>query len=272
LRWNLKNKEKFIRYSKDNVLQGFQNDFEITNNDIETTRNLVEAFKVAAKMSEAEPATWSSIDEALKFISDNLCSLSVGTDNYKQSLVTIGNQPYSCRYSKAKTDSKGVTIEEKSEFYPYMIDPGSVSIGSSSKWLTINCLTRNKKPFIKTYRNDVQQNYETGLELIANESKQAKDIAEAVKYIVNTDKPVDMDWNDKQKAMRFVMENVGDLKGTGKEMKQKISITDNDPCKIVLNLNTTDNNSKTTEEIFEFSLQDMNKLGVEYKIHGCIGL
>jgi hypothetical protein len=266
LLWNVKNKQKFIKFSKDNVLQGFQNDFELVNTDIEIARGLMEAFKFASKMSEQKPASWTNMNDALNFISESLNSQSTGND--KQSLATIGSQPFQCRYIKTKTDAKNVTIEEKSEFYPYMLDPNSVSISTSGKSLTIDVLTRNKKSFIKTYKNDLQQNYQTDLELISTDSKQAKDLVEALKYIANNGKSKDKDWSDKQKTMNYVIEKVGDLKGTEKELKQKISLTDADPCKIVFTVNTTDDKSKTTEEIFEFNLSDMNKLIVDYKISG----
>jgi hypothetical protein len=268
LLWNVKNKQKFIKFSKDNALQGFQNDFELTNIDIEVARGLIEAFKYASKMSEQKPVTWANMNDALKFISESLSSQSTGNDNNKQSMVTIGTQPFQCRYIKAKTDAKNVTIEEKSEFYPYMLDPNSVSVGASGKWLTVNALTRNKKSFIKTYKNDLQQNYQTELEFMSVDSKQAKDLAEALKYIANNGKSKDKDWSDKQKAMNYVIEKVGDLKGADKDLKQKISLTDADPCKIVFTVNTTDDKSKTTEEIFEFNLSDMNKLIADYKISG----
>jgi len=40
------------------------------------------------------------------------------------------------------------------------------------------------------------------------------------------------------------------------------------PCKISLTVSSADDKGKTTDEIFEFSLADMNKLLVDFKVSG----
>lgn len=266
LQWNIRNKMKFVKESKDKVLQGFQNDFEMMSLTIESARGLIEAFKSAAKLSATKPENWESPDDALQFISGQICSMSVGTDNYTQSIVA-GNSPlYYTKYIKTKTDSKGTSIEERLEFYPYLLDPASFTISSSGKWLTVKGQVMNKKSYIKVYKNDQQQNFDSEFELMANDSKQAKDIMEALKYIASNAKSVGHDFTDKDMAMTYVIENVGELKVSDKGLKQKITLTDNDPCKVVFTRNSTDASNKSTEEIFELSLSDMNKLIVELKV------
>jgi len=266
LQWNIRNKMKFVKESKDNALQGFQNDFEMLAPNIETARGLIEAFKSAAKLSTAKPESWESPDAALQFISGQIGSMSIGTENYKQSLIT-GNSPlYYSKYVKTKTDSKAANTEDRLEFYPYMLDPSSFSINASGKWLTVKGQVRNKKSFIKVYKNNQQQNFVSEFELMANDSKQAKDITEALKYIASNTKSVGHDFTNQKTAMNYVIENIGDLKVSDKELKQKITLTDNDPCKVVFTRNSTEASNKSAEEIFEFNLSDMNKLTVEAKV------
>ncbi|MBK7958991.1 MAG: hypothetical protein IPK03_13390 [Bacteroidetes bacterium] len=103
---------------------------------------------------------------------------------------------------------------------------------------------------------------------MAFDSKQAKDIAEAIKYLANNAKSPEKDWGDKRKSMDFVKANIAQIKGEGIEIKQKIDYVNDDACKINFTVNTTDDKGKSTEEIFEFSLSDMNKMMVEYKVSG----
>ena len=77
-----------------------------------------------------------------------------------------------------------------------------------------------------------------------------------------------MIWSDKQSAMKFIMENVGDMKSEGQELKQKIELTNNDPCKISLTISSIDDKGKTTDEIYEFALTDLNKLQAGLKVSG----
>ena len=58
------------------------------------------------------------------------------------------------------------------------------------------------------------------------------------------------------------------MKSEGKEVKQKIELTNNDPCKISFTVSSIDDKGKTTDEIYEFALTDMNKLMVDLKVSG----
>ena len=58
------------------------------------------------------------------------------------------------------------------------------------------------------------------------------------------------------------------MKSEGKEIKQKIGLTNNDPCRVSFTVSNTDDKGKTTDEIYEFTLADMNKLMVDLKVSG----
>jgi hypothetical protein len=169
---------------------------------------------------------------------------------------------------QGKTDAKGISGEQSFEFYPYMLDPGTVKIGSSGKYLNVGASVNNKKAFVKVFKEGKQQAFDDGIEIMAFDAKQAQDIAEAIKYLASNSKPKDKVLADKQSAMKFITENVGDLKSEGTEEKQKIEFTNNDPCKISLTISITDDKGKTTDEIYEFALSDMNKQMVDFKVSG----
>jgi uncharacterized protein YfcZ (UPF0381/DUF406 family) len=159
-------------------------------------------------------------------------------------------------------------VEQAFEFYPYMLDPGTIKTGSSGKFLNIGASVNGKKSFVKVFKEGKQQSYDDGIVLMAFDSKQAQTIGEAIRYLAGNSKPKDKVWSDKQSAMKFITENVGDIKSEGGEIKQKIELTADDPCKISLKVSTIDDKGKTTDEIFEFALSDMNKLMVDFKVSG----
>jgi hypothetical protein len=262
------NKTKFISYFKDNVMQDFQNEFGILTADIEISREMVEAFKSAVKYSEAQPAAWKSVGEAITFLTNTLTGATIGTDVYKLSLSSISTDPLSVRYVQGKTDAKGVSVEQSFEFYPYMLDPVTVKIGSSGKFLNVEVSVTGKKSYIKVFKEGKQQAFDDNIGIMAFDSKQAKDIAGAIKYLAGNGKPKEKVWSDKQSAIKFITENVGDIKSDGKEVKQKIGLINNDPCRVSLTVSTTDDKGKTTDEIYEFTLTDMNKSTVDLKVSG----
>lgn len=261
-------KTKLIRYYKDNNLQDFQNEIGILTSDIETSREMVEAFKSAIKNSETQPATWKSIGEAITFLTSTLTGATLGTDVYKLNFSSVSVDPLNVRYVQGKTDAKGVTLEQSLEFYPYMLDPGSVKIGSSGKFLTVEASVTGKKSFVKVFKEGKQQAFDDNIGIMAFDSKQAKDIAGAIKYLAENGKPKDKVWSDKQSAIKFITENIGDMKSEGKEVNQKTGMINNDPCRVSLTVSTTDDKGKTDDEIYEFTLSDMNKSTVDLKVSG----
>src|ERR1035437_958957 len=263
-----KNKTKFIKYYKDNALQDFQNEINILSADLETTREMVEAFKAAIKSSETHPPTWKTLSDAITFLSNTIKGETIGSDIYKLDFSSISTDPLKVKYVHGKTDVKGISVGQSFEFYAYMLDPGTIKIGSSGKYLNVEASVSNKKPFVKVFKEDKQQAFAEDIEIMAFDARQAQDIAEAIKYLANTSKPKERTWGDKQSAMKFVMENIGDLKSEGKEVKQKIELTDNDPCKVSYTVSSSDDKGKTTDEIYEFTLNDLNKLMVDFKVSG----
>jgi hypothetical protein len=263
-----KNKTKFIKYYKDNALQDFQNEVSILTSDIETSREMVEAFKSAIRGSQTKPAAWKNIGEAVDYLTKTLTGETLGSDIYKLNFSSVSAEPLNVRYVQSKTDSKGVMAEESFEFYPYMLDPGTVKIGSGGKYLNIEVSVNGGKLFVKTFKEGKQQSFDDKIELMAFDSRQAQEIAEAIKYIAGNGKPKDKVWSDKQSVIKFITENVGDIKSEGKEVKQKIGLVNNDPCRISLTVSSSDDKGKTTDEIYEFTLTDMNKALADLKVSG----
>ena len=263
-----KNKTKFIKYYKDNTLQDFKDEIDILTTDIETSREMVEAFKVAIKSSETQPTIWKNIGEAIGYLTNTLTGETIGSDIYKLNFSSISTEPLNVKYVQDKTDAKGTMVEQSVEFYPYMLDPGTVKIGSSGKYLNVGASVNTKKSFVKVFKEGKQQAFGDGIEIMAFDARQAQDIAEAIKYLASNGKPKDKVWSDKQSAIKFIMENVGDLKSEVKDVKQKIELTNNDPCKISLTVSSIDDKGKTTDAIYEFALPDMNKLIVDLKVSG----
>jgi hypothetical protein len=199
-----KNKAKYIKYYKDNVLQDFQNEVDILTTDIETSREMVEAFKAAVKNSETQPSAWKSTGDAINFLTETIKGETIGTDTYKLNFSSISAEPLNVKYEQTKTDAKGVNVEQSFEIYPYLLDPATIKIGSKGKYLNIEASVSNKKAFVKIFKDGKQQSFDNGIEIMAFDARQARDISEAIKYLAGNSKPKDKVWADKQSAINFI--------------------------------------------------------------------
>jgi hypothetical protein len=264
----IKNKQKFIRYSKDGIVQSYEQSLEMLSDNLETARCVIEAMKYAAKNAKTAPESFAAVSNALKFLKSNLGDIQTPSEQFTQTFSAGAAEPFNCKYSLTQKDAKGATTDESYEFYPYMMDPGSVAIKSAGKYLTVNIQSKDKKSFVKRYRNNEQQSYDSNVEFMTIDAKQAKDIAEALKYAAAEGKPDAKTYKSKQSAVDFIMGRVGSFKGGGREVKQKLEMTNNDPCKLSLNISTMDDKGKNTEEIYEFNMSDISKLAIDYKVTG----
>ncbi len=263
-----RSKAKFIKYYKDNELQDFQNEIQILMEGIDETHEMNGAFKSAIKQSAVQLPVWKNTDEAIKYINGSVKGETLGSDVYKLTFSALSADPLNVSYKQEKTDSKGSATEQSFEFYPYMLDPGTVKVNSSGKYLNIEAFAGGKEPFIKVYKDGRQQAYDNDISIMAFDSRQAQTIAEALKYIAANSKPKAKVWADRQSAMKFIADNVVELKNDEQDMKQKVEAADSDPCKITYTVSSSDSKGKTTEEIYEFNLPDMNGQAVDLKVRG----
>ncbi len=103
---SVKNKAKYIKYFKDNVLQDFQYEIGIIDNDIETARELVEALRAAIKGSETKPASWKNNAEAMTYLTSTIKGETIGPDIYKLNFSSISADPLNIRYWLGKPMQK----------------------------------------------------------------------------------------------------------------------------------------------------------------------
>lgn len=263
-----KNSTKFIKYYKDNTLQDFQDEINILTPDIETSRALVEAFRTAVKNSQVQPTAWKNINEAIAFLTNAVTGETVGGEIYKLNLSATATEPLNIRYVENKTDSKALKVEQSNEFYPYTLDPGVVKITAAGKYLKVSASVKNKKTYIKVFKDDIQQNFDNEINIMAFDARQAQVMAEALKYIINNSAEKNITWKDKPSAMKYIVENTGTIKSEKKEVKQKIELINNDPCKISYTVSTTDDKGKSVDELYEFALTDINKQVVSFSVSG----
>jgi hypothetical protein len=236
-------------------------------NNIETAREVVSALNAAIKGSPETPVKFAGIQEAIKFLQNNVAGSSVGTDQYKLVLDGNATEPYSCTYSRSQTDSKGTSNDESYLFYPYLLDANTVKVQSEGKYLSISVQTNGKKSFIKKLKKD-QNSFVSDFSIMAFDVKKAKDLAAAMRYLISNGMPKAKTWSSKQQALDFIKENTASISGGGKEIKQKFETAEDNPCKITFTINTSDEKGKTSEQIFEFNLSDVNKQGVDFKTQG----
>ena len=132
-----KGNDPYIKYTKNNEQQNFDNDFEIIAEDIDQARNIIAAFSTAIEKSKPVIPDFGSLQKSLDFITKNTTELTLEKKTLNQKInFTPGNGTKSI-FTYTEPDPKGKPIEERYEFYLNDIDANSLNFKVSGKKITI---------------------------------------------------------------------------------------------------------------------------------------
>ncbi|MBK7958990.1 MAG: hypothetical protein IPK03_13385 [Bacteroidetes bacterium] len=145
----IKGNMDFVKVTKDVEIQNYDNEFEWIFTDIETAREVMDALIYSIKASETKPMTWSSVSDAISFLSNNVKGETIQKDMYKLYFTGESMEPFRCEYTRNKRDEKSSIIDHRFVFYPFTLDAASVKIKSSGKFLNINALVAKNNPLSK---------------------------------------------------------------------------------------------------------------------------
>ena len=132
-----KGSDPYIKYTKNNELQGFAKDFEIIAENIDQARNIIAAFTAAIEKSKLVIPDFGSLQKAVDFITKNTTDLTLDKKALSQKINFIPGNGTKSIFIYTEPDSKGKPIEERYEFYLNDIDANSINFKVSGKKITI---------------------------------------------------------------------------------------------------------------------------------------
>ena len=84
-----KGNDPYIKYTKNNELQSYGNDFEIIAEDIDQARNIIAAFSAAIEKSKSVFPDFGSLQKSLDFITKNTTELTLDKKTLSQKINFI---------------------------------------------------------------------------------------------------------------------------------------------------------------------------------------
>ena len=123
-----KGNDPYIKYTKNNEQQSFDNDFEIIAEDIDQARNIIAAFSTAIDKSKSVIPDFGSLQKSLDFITKNTTELTLEKKTVNQKINFIPGNGTKSIFTYTESDSKGKPIEERYEFYLNDIDANSIKL------------------------------------------------------------------------------------------------------------------------------------------------
>jgi HSP20 family molecular chaperone IbpA len=266
LKLNVKDKQKLIRTFKDDELQNYSNQIEIIAGDIESARELANAFNYAILNRDPGILKWADTGKAAAWISLNIGSITEAGKTYEQNLSFDAGNNYKTVLNLKTTDGSSET-DEIFEFYMADIDKDKLELSTSGKKMFVE-VTTGKEKVVKVFKSNEIQNYTSSVDLMFEDTRQARNFIGAMKYLASNVKQSEKSFSDSQSAFKYISSNLPAVSTGTYKYDQTIEMIDNDPCKIKFSVTQLDSKDVSTGYVYEFAMADINPDAVKLEISG----
>lgn len=252
-----KDKNKFIKEAAENSTLAYSGSVEIVVSDLDVARELANALEYAIGKSENGLMEYSTLDNAISWMSANVGEVKIDDETINQTFNVNTNDENKIELKVVTTGKTGVAVTENFEIYPEDLKPEDLKIKVSGKKLAVN-LSTGKFKYIKTFKDNVLQNYSDDAEILFDDVLKAKNFLTAVTMLRNKSLVADRTMNDKASAWSFIVENTKKLELVGESIDQKMGQRENNPCKAELTRTETNSKGVSVENIYEFLVSDID--------------
>ena len=258
--------KKFVKTIKNRQLQNYGSRVKIVLEDLDSARNYVNAIRYIVSNSPDGIIPWRDKEAAIQWIQENTGTVSIDGTEISQKIKIDNSEPYKVVLDVLTTTEKDKK-DETFEFYIHDISSGSVSMNIVGKRISIK-LNSGKKKLIRYTLNGDQKNYLSGISVLTDDVRKAKNMVEALNFLVSevTFKP--LEFENKKQAIDWIMNNVKGFRLGDVSLDQSVQLLTGDGCKMKYNYKTTDAKGNVNEYIYEFSLSDLNSSKISFEVTG----
>ena len=256
---NIKDKNKYIGFIKDNEKQSYQNGIEIYAADLENARNIILAFEYLSKETKAEYKKWTSSGEALSFIQNGISAANAGFSNLEQS---FDSKDGNIQVNIKTTDSKGVaTVLEKSCYLSDLKKNASLIVSGSSVFVQVEI--NNGDKYVRVFKNDEVQSYDNEIKFEAKNIETARELINAIDYAISTASEGIPEYTSVNDAIAKMVSYTTTVKTDAESTVQKLTVD-----AVMDNKLTFEKTDADGVSIWDIFPEDIDKGNVEIKVVG----
>jgi hypothetical protein len=260
-----KDKNKFVKEGTENSPLAYSGSVEILGSDLENAREIAHAIESAIEKSEKGLMEYSTLEKAIGFMTSNVGELKIDKETIKQTLTVVSDDENKTELKVLTTDEKAVSVEETFDIYPEDLKIENLKIKVSGKKLAV-VVSTGKLKYIKCYKDKVQQNYSSDVEVLFDDVLKAKNFINAITMLHKKSLVADRTFNDKVSSMVYIMEHITKLDVAGVAVDQKMEQREGDNCKGKFTRVETNSKGVSTENVFELTMYDVDPKKCEIEV------
>lgn len=247
--------QKFISYYEEGEFDEYTEEIEMTMNEVDVTRNFIEAIKENISNCKETQKAWADRNEAFSWLVNNIGNAKDDEILWEQTFEA-GERAYLVKLSSKFTDEDG-----EQAVYNYILDlndinPLAINLDVSGKSLTVEVPIREGERFIELNGPDGKE-FINELVIYADDIEIARQIVNALSYVVTNTQPERPKWDSYTAALNFVKEQVGEVKIDEEVFYNNIDFEQSPDGIVNFNIKKTDDDGETEEHGYSFYPVDL---------------
>ena len=254
--------QKFISYYKGEELDGYTEKISLTMNEVDMARSFIETLKERLINCKETQVAWENRDQAFDWLIKNVGKATENETEWDQKFKQ-GNREYLVDFQSKTVNSKGETLSSNSFFDLTDINPMKINLKISGKSLIVEVPVKDSKRFIEV-QSPAGSLFISKLLIYTNEIELARQVVNALTYLVTNTIAERPTWDSYSSSMGFVKDNLGEVAVDDDLYSNGLNF-DPSPSGLVTMVMEKSESDGTSESVeYAFYLTDiMDKLDIE---------
>ncbi len=262
----VKEKQNYVQVKSDNGKINYTKDLDIYIDDVEDARNKINALKYLISNTEVHRTDFAEYNQAMLFVKENLKEVVVVSNTLLQSLSFEDSPSGLVSFKVNKTDSKGISNEELSEFYLCDIADVNLTVSSGNAYITLETIDRLK--YIKQSIHGELSSYSNNLEIYTSDIDEARDLIHAMVFAQKKCDVGLLKYDDMEFTKGWLSSNLEEIAFDSETIRQQMAVASTEGNKIELKLIKSAEGSTPVDETFEIYPEDLSMEDVGIEISG----
>ncbi|MFO7933182.1 MAG: hypothetical protein R6U78_03780 [Bacteroidales bacterium] len=249
------NSREFISYYEEGEFEEYTDEIEITMNEVDMTRAFIETLREHIGSCMEAEVKWDDREAAFDWLSENIGKATEDDLQWEQSF-SREDKPYMAGLEATSVDEDG-----EKETFQYLFDltdinPLAIGLEVSGRSLAVEVPVKGGEDYIQVDGTDGRE-YTDELKIYADDIEVARQIVNALSYLVTNTTVERPQWSSYQEALGFVKDHLGEVTIDDEVFHNSLNFEEDPSGLLELTVKETESDGETEQTTYAFYLADM---------------
>jgi hypothetical protein len=205
----IRNSQKFITAYEKGELDEYTDEIVLSMTDVEKARSFIEAMKENIANCKETAVSWEDPEAAFNWLTEHIGNALDGDVKWEQNF-SRGEKPYLAVIQSKSVDAKGGEGSFRYLFDLSDMNPLAIQLEASGKSLSVQVPVKEGNRFIEVI-TPAGKEYVNEVSIYADDIESARQIVDALTFVVSRTEPERNAWGSFNEAIEFVKAQLGEV-------------------------------------------------------------